>query len=224
MSSHEEAIERDWTTQYVLGDLPEPERNRFEEHMFDCPACSDAVKRSYLLVRGAEVTLKHPIFGAQQQAAEPVQKPRTVRPSWSLALHALPYAALVCLSLGTGFEYVALQKARSPQAVVAFAIPAQAKGGSHEIRLPESGGFVELELDLMDLAPQYQWEIRSAGGDRTLMSGQARQSPDTLILKLILPADKLRPGRYEAAVAVPPDHKTVYPFEVVAGPGRKGTP
>jgi len=108
--------------------------------------------------------------------------------------------------------------------VVSFAIPAQAKGGSHEIVLPEAGGFVELELDLLDLAPQYNWEIKSAGTDRALMRGQAQPPANTLVLKLLVPADKLHPGRYEAALSVPPDRKMVYPFDVVAGPGRKGAP
>jgi hypothetical protein len=223
MSSHEEAIERDWKTRYVLGELPEPERERFEEHFFDCPACSEAVKTAYLLLRGVEVTLKHPIFGTEVEEVRTAPERSTARPIWPRALRALPYAAILFLSLGAGVQYIALQKARSPQNVVAFTIPPQAKGSTKEVLLPPDG-FVELELDLVDVAPQYNWEIRSAGADRTLMSGNTRPLPDTVVVRLLVPADKLRPGRYEAALSVPPDRKTVYPFDVVADPGRKGAP
>jgi len=224
MSNHEEALERDWRTLYVLGELPEPERTRFEEHFFDCPACSDAVKRSSLLLRGAEATLNRTIFSTEQPAAAPLPIKPNERRSWSWALHALPYAAILCLSLGAGFQYVALQRALSPQAVVSFAVPAQAKGVVPEIVLPTAGGFVEFELDLLDLAPQYHWEIKSAGADRAVMSGQARPPANSVMLKLLVPAGKLQPGRYEAAISFPPDHKTVYPFDVVAEPDRKRAP
>jgi hypothetical protein len=224
MSSHEEAIERDWRTLYVLGELPEPERNRFEEHFFDCPTCSEGVKTAYLLLRGVEVTLKHPIFGTEVEEAPSVPERRTARPIWSWAMQALPYAAILCLSLGAGVQYVALQTARSPQMVASFRILAQAKGSTQEILLPAADGFVELEFDLLDVAAQYHWEIKSAGADRVLMSGQARPPANTVVLKLLVPANKLHPGRYEAAISFPPDHLTMYPFDVIAEPERKGAP
>jgi|SRR5580658_2097831 hypothetical protein len=224
MLSHEEAIERDWKTPYVLGELPERERDRFEEHFFDCATCSDGVKTAYLLLRGVEVTLKHPIFGTEMEEAPSVPERRTARPIWPRAMQALPYAAILCLSLGTGVEYVALQTARSPQTVVAFAIHAQAKGSTQEILLPVADAFVELEFDLPDVAPQYNWEIKSAGADRALMSGQARPPANTVVLKLLVPANRLHPGRYEAAISFPPGHVTMYPFDVSAGPERKGAP
>jgi hypothetical protein len=222
MLSHEEAIERDWKTPYVLGELKERDRDRFEEHFFDCATCSEGVKTAYLLLRGVEATLHHPIFGTEVQESPSVPIRKTASPAWSWALHALPYAAIVCLSLGAGVQYVALQKARSPQTVVAFAIPAQAKGSSPEVMLPATGEFVELELDLLDLAPQYQWEIRPAGANRALMSGQAPPQANTFVLKILVPADKLHPGRYEAALSFPPGRRTVYRFDVVAGPARSG--
>ena len=225
MTSHEEAIERDWKTPYVLGELPEREGNLFEEHFFDCPTCSESVRTAYLLLRGAEVTLKHPIFGTEltEAPSAPLRKaPRPIRP-W--VVRALPYAAILCLLAAFGSEYFSLQKARSPQIVVAFAIPAQSKGSTQEITLPAGGGFVELDFDLLDLATQYYWEIRSAGEPRALMSGQARPAANTLVFKLLVPSNKLHPGRYEADIAGPPGpHKTVYPFSVVDEPERKGAP
>jgi len=224
MSNHEEALERDWRTLYVLGELAEPERSRFEEHFFDCPDCADAVKRSYLLLRGAESTLKRSIFAAAPQTAVPAPKPRNPRTALSWSLRALPYAAMVCLSVAAGFQYVALERARSPQTLVSFDIAPQAKGEAEKITLPETGGFVELELDLLQPAPLYHWEIKSAGAARALTGGEVRPPANTLVLKLLVSADKLHPGRYEAAIAVPSGQRTVYPFEVIAAPSRKSTP
>jgi hypothetical protein len=224
MQSHEEAIERDWKTPYVLGELPERERNRFEDHFFDCPACLESVRTAYLLLRGVEVTLKHPIFGAEAAEAPLVPERKPARPIWPWVLQALPYAAILCLTLGAGIQYVALEKARSPQIVAAFNLQPQAKGSTQQILLPAAGGFVELELDLMDTAPQYHWEIKSAGADRALMSGQAQPPANSVVLKLLVPAGRLHPGRYEAAISCPPDHTTVYPFDVAAEPKRKDAP
>jgi hypothetical protein len=225
MSSHEEAVERDWKTQYVLGELPERERSRFEDHFFDCATCAEGVKTAYLLLRGVEATLKHPIFGAEmEEEAAPVAERTTARAARPWVLRALPIAAMLCLSLGVGVEYVALQRARSPQTVASFSIPPQAKGSTQEIALPATGGFIELEFDLLDVAPQYHWEIKSAGTDRALMSGQAQPPANTVALKLLVPAGRLHPGRYEAVISCPPDHSTVYPFDVAAGPQRQAAP
>jgi len=225
MTSHEEAIERDWKTPYVLGELPEREGNLFEEHFFDCPTCSESVRTAYLLLRGAEVTLKHPIFGTEltEAPSAPLRKaPRPIRP-W--AMRAWPYAAVLFLSLAFAREYFNLQKARSPQVVAAFTISAQSKGSTQEVILPVGGGFVELDFDLLNLATQYYWEIRPAGAPRSLMSGQARPAANTLVLKLLVPSNKLHSGRYEADIAVPPSpHNTVYPFSVVDEQERKGAP
>jgi hypothetical protein len=215
MSTHEEALESDWRRLYVLGELPEPERSRFEEHFFDCPSCADAVRTAYLLVRGAETTFQRQIFTAEPAPAPAptTQKAKSHPRRW--ALYALPYAAVVCLSVGAGVEYVALRKAQAPQTVVSFSVPPQAKGEPYRIALPAAGQFVELDFDLLDTAPQYDWEIRTAGSNRALMTGRAKPSANSVTLKLLVPTAKLRPNRYEAAISFPPAHKTVYPFEVI---------
>jgi hypothetical protein len=217
MSTHQEALEGDWRRLYVLGELPEPERSRFEEHFFGCPSCSDAVRTSYLLVRGAEATFERKIFAAEPAAAGVRPKVRKESHARLRALRALPYAAILCLSVGAAFQYVALRKAQAPQSFESFNVPAQAKGELYRIALPAAGQFVELDFDLLETAPQYDWEIRLAGSDRALMKGQARPPANAVVLKLLVPVNQLRPNRYEAAISFPSGHKTVYPFEVVQG-------
>jgi len=176
------------------------------------------VRAAYLMMRGAEVTLKHPIFGAAVANSPTVTEMRLPQPAaapvkWWV-LHALPYAAILLLSVGTGVEYVALQMARGPQSVVAFAVHAQAKGAPTKIVLPAAGGSVELDLDLMDMAPQYEFEIRSVGYSRALMKREMPRPTKSPVLKVVFPADGLRPGAYEAIIRAAPGHEAIYPFDV----------
>src|SRR4051794_12771237 len=108
MVSHQEAVGRDWPALYALGELPDRERDQFEEHLFDCPVCSQSVKTGYLLLRGIESTLKRPLSGKQQRT-EPilVTQPKTTRRSWPRMMMALPYAAAVCLAVAAGSQYLA---------------------------------------------------------------------------------------------------------------------
>ena len=215
MVTHEEALERDWIALYVLGELPESERSRFEEHLFDCPDCSEGVKTGHLLLRGVEVTFKRPIVGAGHQPAKPAREQSGPASKWPRRMIALPYAAVLCLSLGgAGLEYAALQKASAPQPVVSFAIPPLAKGSARQIHLPPTGAFVELDLDLLEPAPQYHWEIRPAGAARALTGGQVRQPADMEALKLLLPVHRLKPGRYDVVIAGQTGRNIVYPFEL----------
>ena len=41
--NHEEAMKAQTTERYLLGDLPENERDAFEEHYFECAICADEV-------------------------------------------------------------------------------------------------------------------------------------------------------------------------------------
>lgn len=54
--NHEEAIRNQAAASYLLGDLPEAERDAFEEHYFDCRECGDTVRAgATMLVAGREV-------------------------------------------------------------------------------------------------------------------------------------------------------------------------
>jgi len=208
MLSHEEATERDWTQKYVLGELQQPERERFEEHLFDCPACSEKVRTAQLYVRGVEATLKRTIvFPKQETDRSPKDKAAWFRP-----MVALPYAAMLLLSVGAGSQYIALRKTVSPQAIMSFAIHPQVKGEVSTIQPPEAGNFVELEPELLEISPSYQWELRPAGAAQGVASGEARLSANDSV-KFLVPV-KLRASRYELVLRGQTGREVIYPFEI----------
>lgn len=54
--SHEEAEEIHAVEGYLLNDLTEEQRSRFEAHYFDCPICAEAVSAGQELLEG----VRHP--------------------------------------------------------------------------------------------------------------------------------------------------------------------
>jgi hypothetical protein len=216
---------------YALGQLDEEERSRFEEHYFDCGECMDGVRAAYLMTRGAEATFHRPLFG-EARAAIPAAAPMAAvaRPNRLLAgghwaWRALPYAAVLLLAAGTGMEHAALMRARAPQSVAAtFPIRAQAKGAATPIVMPAAGGFIELDLDLLELAPRYQFEIRSAAAGHKIMNGEMAKPANSPVLRVCVPSEELRPGQYEAILTAATGRKNFYPFEVVTETSRSATP
>jgi len=219
--THEEAVEKEWATHYALGKLSAEDRNRFEEHFFDCPECLEGVRTAYLLVRGAETVYNRPLFGMETAPVPAVQStPALVRAprhrSWILT--ALPYAALVVLSIGAGRQYVELHDALAPGTVVSFPVLAQAKGAPTQITISPGVRSVVLELDVFGSAAQYQFEIRSVEAGRLIGSGTAPRPKDKSKIEIDVPAGLLHPGSYEATLSAPAE-KTSYPFDVIKAEG-----
>jgi hypothetical protein len=50
--AHEEAEKTNAVESYLLNDLTEEQRSRFEEHYFECPACADAVMAGQVFIQG----------------------------------------------------------------------------------------------------------------------------------------------------------------------------
>jgi hypothetical protein len=227
-TEHKEALERNLVAQYALGELSEEERNRFEEHLFDCSECMAAVRAAYLMVRGAETTLNRQLFKEPVPAPRPVASPPPSRTAWRWSLAALPYAAVLLLSVGVGVQYVALERARAPEAIDATLLHPQSKGVLPQVVLPKAGGPLYLELELVDPVPppRYEWKVRPAGSDRVLAHGQAMPLKHQVVL-LKIPSYGLRPGAFEADLSplsvppAPPASPSIYSFEIVAEPAKR---
>ena len=72
---HETATKNYTVERYMLGELPEPDRDQFEEHFFNCPECADHV-RSYSQFSANAI----PVL-AEMDQANPAATPEKKR-SW----------------------------------------------------------------------------------------------------------------------------------------------
>src|SRR4051794_22369107 len=91
---HEAAVSSHAAEQYVLGEMPFPQREEFEEHFFDCALCSEEVRQTAVFADNALA-----VTNAEQASRAPAkQGSESKTRSWLAALRApflLP-AAAVC--------------------------------------------------------------------------------------------------------------------------------
>lgn len=98
---HDEALRLQAAVKYVLGELPEVERDSFEEHYFDCGECALDVRAAAAFADNARNVLCHEAREAASQAAAPAGgwlawlKPIVAVPAFAVLLIALCYQSLV---------------------------------------------------------------------------------------------------------------------------------
>jgi Putative zinc-finger len=99
---HDEALRLQAAVKYVLGELPEVERDSFEEHYFDCGECALDVRAAAAFADNARNVLGHEAREAAFDVAAPGSgrwlgwcKPIVVVPALAVLLMALAYQSLV---------------------------------------------------------------------------------------------------------------------------------
>jgi anti-sigma factor RsiW len=86
---HAEAARRFAAEQYLLGELPEADREAFEAHFFECQECAEALETGTTLVANARAVFREPAIRERREPAR--EKKKWFRlPDWSFA----PVAAL----------------------------------------------------------------------------------------------------------------------------------
>jgi hypothetical protein len=86
------------------------------------------------------------------------------------------------------------------------------KGEFPSIQAPMTSQFVELEPELLEISPEYRWELKTAGPGQAIAKGEARLSAGDS-LKFLVPV-KLRASRYELVLYGQSGREVVYPFEI----------
>src|SRR5947209_7448790 len=152
--NHEEAMKAQTTERYLLGDLPENERDAFEEHYFECAICADDLRSGSAFVDAVRATAprKNP-FLERQQARR--------RRKYFVPLAAAASLIVGVLTMQLGFVaplQTQLADARRP-ATPAVHMLSETRGEGSVVldanRLQEF--LVRIEPD--DEAAEYRWSI-----------------------------------------------------------------
>jgi len=96
--NHFEATQSRSVEKYLLGEMPPPERDAFEEHFFDCPECAADVRATAAFLEAAKQELRSFASGSKP-AAEPEKRSRFV-----LQWPTFAWAALAASLLLTAYQ------------------------------------------------------------------------------------------------------------------------
>ena len=196
---HEDCIESLAAEKYILGELPELEREQFEEHYFSCPECAESVRCLSELRGGVQLGLGYPAEMAQagKQAGRWLPKlwPWWLRPQAAMAgaLAAIAVAAI------TGYQNLQMRGLLRAQAVQSVALQPATRGDVPTIRANPLGAFILVEADLPGASGNLTWSLRADGAERVL-DGKATAPEPGLSFKLLLPAAVLEAPEYTLAV------------------------
>lgn len=195
---HQEAVSRQAAERYVLGELPPGEREAFEEHFFQCPACAEEVRLGALVLANVRAVL-----------AEDVRLQSTGRVARLLAWKPLaPVALAACLILLLSTAYLglvsvpALQRElaalRAPQAYPAIFLRPVVRGEEQLIEAPRGSAFLGLSLDLPPESRFASYRCRLFTQDGRLAASIDAPAPASpgAPLNLLLSTAALHPGSY----------------------------
>jgi len=89
--NHQEALQRLAVEKYLLKEMPDPERDEFEEHFFGCPECAEDLRTTAAFLDGAKQALRR--SPAPSLKSAPGRPPRTFKKTWFEFLWRPAFAA-----------------------------------------------------------------------------------------------------------------------------------
>lgn len=195
--THDTAIETMAAERYLLDEMSEVERHRFEEHFFACAECAESLRIDSRLSRDA-ATLFAPA-PAGRVAVHPAAMTARRRPSWipSPAV-AVPWAAAATLALALGLQVAGPGGGASdsdPRILATVALRPATRGAVTAVAVPPGDGHLALALDVNAGAPGdvVSYQLAREDGAR-LGTGSATVPPAGTPMVVLVAAAPLRAG------------------------------
>jgi putative zinc finger protein len=194
--THEEFAASFTPEKYMLGELSDAERDRFEEHYFECAECAEAIRSLSQFRAGAKLI-------EQEQPAREDSKNNTVswwqgwwrRPQLGVAgaLAAVAFAAVL------GYQNAQLRTQLQPQTVESLVLRPTTRGEAQTLPSRQVGPFVLLEADLPSASGRLTWNVRSENGKAVLEGAGPAPQPGSS-WKLLVPAAQIPDGHHMLTV------------------------
>jgi hypothetical protein len=191
--SHEQAVSKQVAERYVLAELSQEEREAFEGHYFDCPACFEQVQLGAEFLRHSRDVLDpEPEKGWLARALGDLRRPAP----------AFASVALV-LAIGMGvYQQSAIAGLKAPRLESRYVVTGQPKGGGSAkvLRVSRKAGLsLTVEFLRKPEFASYQTQIMAASGTvKATLAVPAAAADDSLTISL--PADALDAGAYSVVV------------------------
>lgn len=196
MMDHLQAVNTLAIERYLLEEMPQEERESFEEHYFSCSECAEDARAAAIMRDGAASGLAQAdagtVTGRDHRGVLPF---RPATQGWRSSV-ALPWAAAALLAIGLGYQtlegpLVSRHEADSFPLTPSTLRPASR--GQEAVVSPGPGAIVTLAVDLGGAQFDHgiRYELGSADG-KTITSGEAAAPVAGAPLLLMLPASVLK--------------------------------
>jgi Putative zinc-finger len=204
---HTEAIRIKAPEQYLLGELPGPVRDEFEEHFLTCQECAQDLRASAAFISNArEVLRQEP---ARQSTAVGLV-PR--RQGWLAAIFrpAVAAPALLVLLALAGYQGLvviprmesALSKANAPASIASFSLLGGSTRGQASVPVvvrPGQPFTLYIDIPPQPAFPLYTLDVESAqGAFEFSLHVSAAEAKNTV--EVFVPASRLAPGDYAMVI------------------------
>jgi anti-sigma factor RsiW len=183
---HEQAVASRAAERYLLDEMSELERHRFEAHYFSCPECAEDIRVGVAL---------------QEAASEPLTPGQSKPNAWPRPLRLVSLAAAAALVMTVGYQSLfvipELQSMARPQALAPVVLRPVSRGADTPITLPAGASFLSMSLDvnLDPLPSELQYDLATDQGIVVASGRVAAPAPGTPLL-LLVPSKALSAGRY----------------------------
>ena len=194
--THDTAIETMAAERYLLDEMAEVERHRFEEHFFACAECAESVRIGSRLSRDA-ATLFAPAPPGRAAVRPAAMAGR--RPSWLPSPAVLvPWAAAATLALALGLQVAGPGGSRSdtdPRVLATVPLRPATRGAVAAVTVPPGDGHLALALDVNAGAPGdiVSYHLARENGAR-LGTGSATVPAAGTPMVVLVAAEPLRAG------------------------------
>jgi len=202
--NHEEALRSGASEKYLLNEMPPPQRDEFEEHYFDCPACAEDLRTIAAFLDGAKRELERTRRGggAPQATRKPwyefLWRPAFAGPAFAMLLLVIVYQnAVVLPRVAAGATRPTGPEVLTPLSLVG----ANGRGGAVPAGTVARGRPLMLSLDIpaSENFPTYDCILTAPSGAVVWsVPVTAEQARDTVAIRV--PSENLTSGDYRLTV------------------------
>jgi hypothetical protein len=209
--NHNDAVRLQAAEKYVLNELTDAERDAYEEHYFDCPACADELKTTVAFMENARQVFREGAFEPQAVPARAaVSAPSTGGFfAWLKPAFAIPVFAALLLVIGyqNAVMIPRLERVSAPsaaaQVVRYFSLqPAGARAAESAAQTFQVGANEDFSIDVDmpgDSADGYLCQIQDeAGRVRVTLPVSAEEAKNTV--RVNIPGGSLQAGKYNFVI------------------------
>ena len=191
--THEQSLESQAPERYLLGEMSEFERHRFEEHYFACGECAESVRLGAILAGNARAAF------AEESAHRKAPAGRRSWLDWLRVPVLAPSAVALALACVVGYQALiqmpALRSGLGAQAVEPVALRSASRGNELSVPVASGPGFFSLAV-FVTADPQsslLSYRLADVSGSQAA-SGTAPVPAPGRSLILLFPNGSVRKG------------------------------